>query len=150
MELLSAGGLKAEQLPPGADGIDIFRIAAADAPAVLRTLADDPSVRFDLLLSITGTDFRDRFEILYHIYSTSSDRNVCLKAGLDHADPRIPSVCGIHPCANYYERETWDLLGVRFEGHPDLRRLLLPYTWKGHPLRKDYVMDDVRLTWNSR
>jgi NADH-quinone oxidoreductase subunit C len=149
-EILSTRGLGAESLPPGADGIEILRVPASGVVRTLQVLADDAEAGFDLLLSVTGTDFKDRIEVLYLLYSSGSDRSVTVKVDLDPVSPRVPSVSGVHPGANYHERETYDLLGVIFEGHPDLRRLLLPYGWKGHPLRKDYVMDDARLTWNSR
>ena len=148
--LLSARNIAAEPLPPGADGTENVRIPAASIADAVLLLRNDPSANFDLLLSVTATDFKDRIEVLYHLYSSGTSRTVNVKANLDPAAPRIPSICRIHSAANYYERETYDLVGVVFDGHPDLRRILLPYSWKGHPLRKDYVMDDERLKWNSR
>jgi len=148
--ILADRGLNAEALPDGADGIEVIRVPASAIVQTIQLLADDAEAGFDLLLAVTGTDYKDRIEVLYHLYATRSNRSVMVKVDLDRASPSVPSISGIHPGANYHERETYDLLGVVFVGHPDLRRLLLPYGWKGHPLRKDYIMDDERLSWNSR
>ena len=110
---------------------------------VLRTLRDDPRQRYDLLLDICGVDFPDReqrFEAVYHLYSMSRGARLRLKVRLPEADPVLPSVVGVHKGADWFEREAFDMYGIFFEGHPDLRRILTDYGFHGHPLRKDFPM----------
>jgi len=107
---------------------------------------DDHALRFDLLVDITAVDCLKlpgredgpRFEVVYHLYSTAHNQRVRLKVRVEEDDARVPTACGLWPIANWLEREVWDMFGVRFEGHPDLRRLLLYEEFVGHPLRKDY------------
>ncbi len=85
-----------------------------------------------------------RFQLSYHILSHSLKDRIRISAMVDEADPAIESITSIWPGANYYEREVFDLFGVRFDGHPNLRRILMPDDWKGHPLRKDYPVEGYR------
>jgi len=107
--------------------------------SVLTLLRDEPALRFEMLLLVTGVDRLERFEVVYHLTSLTHGHRIALKAILRHDTPHIGSVAAIYPAANWHERETYDLLGIVFDGHPDLRRILLPDDWEGHPLRKDYV-----------
>jgi len=109
---------------------------------VMRTLRDEPTLGFDMLLLVTGVDRLDRFEVVYHLTSLRHGHRIALKAVLPRDDPHIGSVAEIYPAANWHERETYDLLGIVFDGHPDMRRILLPDDWEGHPLRKDYTMPE--------
>jgi NADH-quinone oxidoreductase subunit C len=117
-------------------------IAAVPREALLPTLErlrSDPETAFDLLVQVTATDWpgRDpRFWLSYDLYSTVHRHRLRLKVGLPEADPRAPSAVAVYPTADWHEREVYDLFGVVFEGHPDLRRILLPEDWEGHPLRK--------------
>ncbi|HAR46014.1 MAG: hypothetical protein A2X56_00900 [Nitrospirae bacterium GWC2_57_13] len=108
-------------------------------------LRDEPLLRMDLLVDLTAVDFSaypddkgPRFEVVYNFISTTYRHRIRLKVRLDSEDPRINSVASVWNTANWHERETWDLMGIRFDGHPDLRRILLPEDWEGHPLRKEY------------
>jgi NADH-quinone oxidoreductase subunit C len=85
-----------------------------------------------------------RFQLSYHILSHALKDRVRLRAMVDEADPSVESITRIWAGANYYEREVFDLFGIRFEGHPNLRRILMPDEWKGHPLRKDYPVEGYR------
>jgi len=85
-----------------------------------------------------------RFQLSYHILSHSYKERIRLRAMVDKADPSVETITGIWPGANYYEREVFDLFGIRFEGHPNLRRIMMPDEWKGHPLRKDYPVEGYR------
>ncbi len=96
---------------------------------------------FDNLSVITGTDYIDRFEVVYNFLSYRKKQNLVLKVILDHADPAVDSLSSLWKVADWLERETYDLVGIRFRGHPDLKRILLPEGWQGHPLRKDYDMN---------
>ena len=85
-----------------------------------------------------------RFQLSYHLLSHALKERVRLRAMVDESDPAADSITGIWPGANYYEREVFDLFGIRFGGHPNLRRILMPDEWKGHPLRKDYPVEGYR------
>src|SRR5690242_2126720 len=109
-----------------------------EACAILR---DDPTVPFNFLSDLTCVDWypsEPRFEVVYHLLSIAQKDRVRLKVKLGGDDPSIESVTSIWPAANFFEREIFDLFGVRFQGHPYLRRLLMPEDWEGYPLRKDY------------
>jgi len=85
-----------------------------------------------------------RFEVIYHLLSHGLKQRVRLAVRLDSLDPEVASMTAVWPSANFYEREIWDLFGVRFGGHPNLRRILMPDEWEGHPLRKDYPVEGYR------
>ena len=108
---------------------------------VCRWLRDDPDLRFDLLLDVTAVDYlgrTPRFEVVYHFYSLPKNHRFRLKIPLEEGDPKLPSVVPLWAGANWLERETFDMYGIVFEGHPDLRRIYLYEEFQGHPLRKDY------------
>jgi len=99
---------------------------------------------YDYLACITGVDYRaerGEFEVIYNLYSYSKLRHLILKTRCPGDEPRVPSLAGIWRSADWLERETYDLMGIVFEGHPNLKRILLPEPWQGHPLRKDYDME---------
>jgi len=114
--------------------------AAAALPGVMKRLRDDPALAFDFLQNLTAVDWikRDVIELVYHLFSYAHRHTIALKVDLPRAAPRVASLAALWPSANWMEREQFDLLGVVFEGHPDLRRLLMPDDWAGHPMRKDY------------
>ncbi|MFN8624956.1 MAG: NADH-quinone oxidoreductase subunit C [Candidatus Binatia bacterium] len=116
-------------------------IGAAVLPAVCRYLHDDPDLRFDCLSNQTGIDYKakERIQIVYHLYSYAHRHRIVLKVDVPRDTPALPTVEGVWKAANWLEREIFDLLGVTFDGHSDLRRLLMPEDWIGHPLRKDFV-----------
>ena len=110
-------------------------------------LAAEPSLRFSLLSDITTVDnfpLEPRFDINYHLVSIDRRDRIRLKVKLNGKNPTIASVTPIWPTANWHERESFDLFGIRFEGHPDLKRILMPDDWEGHPLRKDYPTEGYR------
>lgn len=109
-------------------------------PEVALTLRDDPELRFDFLQCVTGVDWpaRSRIECVYHLYSYVHRHAFVVKVELPRDNPVVPSVSAIWRSAEWNEREQYDLLGIVFADHPDLRRVLLPDDWEGHPLRKDW------------
>jgi len=117
------------------------RVAPVGLVRVARVMKTDPELDFDYLECITGIDFpeQQRIELVYHVYSNAKKHRMVLKAALDRAEPVAPSLTEVWSAANWQERECFDLVGVMFDGHPDLRRLLLPDDWQGHPLRKDWT-----------
>ena len=114
-------------------------------PSLARFLRDDPEMRFDLLLDLCGVDNLrrrgrpSRFEAVVHLYSVARDEHVRAKVILDSNEPSLPSVCDVWPAANWFEREAFDLFGIQFSGHPNLKRLLTHGGFVGHALRKDYA-----------
>lgn len=121
-----------------------FKVAPAQIEKVCERLKADPELACDYLECITGIDYPadKKIAVVYHVYSYPKKHRVVLKCFLDRDSPALPTVVNVWSTANWQERECFDLLGVRFEGHPDLRRLLLPDDWEGHPLRKDYKEKD--------
>ena len=108
---------------------------------VCQFLRDDAELQFNFLSDLTGNDWPGRemrFEVNYHLYSLETYARLRLKVLLDENDAVCPSVTEVWGTANWHERETFDMFGIVFSGHPDLRRILLPLEWDGHPLRQDY------------
>jgi len=102
---------------------------------------------YNRLSSVTATDhypLEPRFRVLYHLYSLSEFKYLRLAVQLGGDNPRLASVVSVWAGANWYEREVFDLFGIHFTGHPDLRRILLPEDWEGHPLRKDFPIEGIR------
>jgi NADH-quinone oxidoreductase subunit C len=119
-----------------------------DVPAIARTLRDRPDLRFAFLAEVTAVDLHPReprFELVYMCVSIEHKFRLRMKVRLSGGDARVATVSGIWPAANWLEREVWDLFGIQFDGHPDLRRLLMPEDWEGFPLRKDYPVQ-IRMT----
>lgn len=120
-------------------------------PSMIReacvALRSDPTVRFDYLCDVTAVDWypnEPRFEVVYHLRSLANKNAIRLKVKLDGIDPHLNSLTPEFPNANFYEREVFDLFGIRFDGHPYLRRIMMPDDWEGHPLRKDYPVEGYR------
>jgi len=112
--------------------------------AMLRYLHDDPLLSFDHLQDLTAVDYLNkkdvRFEVVYNLYSIRFRHNIRIRAQVPDNDPKISSVVPIWAGANWHERECFDMFGIVFSGHPDLRRILMPEDWEGYPLRKDYPL----------
>jgi len=124
--------------------IFIERSSIREACALLR---DDPGCPFTFLSDVTCVDWypsEPRFEVIYHLLSIPKKERVRLKVRLGNDSPSLESVTSIWPSANYFEREVFDLFGIRFTGHPYLRRIQMPENWEGHPLRKDYPVEGYR------
>lgn len=126
-------------------GDETATVLASRLLEILSFLRDDEVTAFEMLTDLTCVDYLGvrevRFEVVYHLYSLSKNHRLRVKVEVDEEDARVPSVIGLWKSANWMEREAWDLYGVRFEGHPDLRRVLLYPEFEGHPLRKDYPME---------
>jgi NADH-quinone oxidoreductase subunit C len=109
---------------------------------VARWLKATPELEFDFPTCVGGADDLKNLWSIWHLYSTKRHHRVTLKAKLDRESPSVASVCEVWPGANWHERESYDMYGIVYEGHPDLRRILLPEDWPGYPLRKDYDFPD--------
>jgi NADH-quinone oxidoreductase subunit C len=117
-------------------------VARAAVPRVLTFLRDDARCRFDMLVDICGVDYPDRaerFDVVYNLLSLKHNQRIRLKVMTDEESP-VPSATAIYSAAGWFEREAWDLFGIYFADHPDLRRLLTDYGFEGHPLRKDFPL----------
>jgi NADH-quinone oxidoreductase subunit C len=114
------------------------------APTFFRALRDRPELAFNFLMDVTAVDFlgrSTRFEVVYHLYSLTHNARLRVKIRVGEQDPWVHSLLELWNSANWLERETWDMFGIRFVGHSDLRRILLYEEFVGHPLRKDYPVD---------
>jgi NADH-quinone oxidoreductase subunit C len=148
-----------EALRQALPDVQIEEQPAADQPAIVvpaeamervaRQLREHPSLQFQVLAELTAADFwpvEPRFEVVYHFISLGADavpgalppQRLRVKARVSGDTARVPTITRIYPNANWYEREVFDLFGVSFDGHPDLRRILMPEDWEGYPARKDY------------
>ena len=146
-EALKAKFADRVQAPPAmAAGESWIPVTPAAIQDVCRFLRDEPGLEFRELMNLSGVDNLDEkdatkssYELVYHLHSMKHRHRATLKVVLPREDGvSVPTISGLWPMADWAEREVWDLFGVRFEGHPDLRRILLPDDWQGHPLRKDY------------
>lgn len=116
-----------------------LEISPSRLPEVARFLRDEPACYFDYLASISGVDYGNgKLGAVYHLHSIPNSHGVVLKCIMPKEAAVLPTVSNLWRAAEWHEREAFDLIGIRFESHPDLRRILLPDDWEGHPLRKDY------------
>jgi NADH-quinone oxidoreductase subunit C len=117
-------------------------VPATALPRVLKWLRDDPATMFKELVDVCGVDYPDReqrFDVVYHLLSMHHNQRLRVRVLTDEATP-VPSVTGIFRSAGWFEREAWDMYGIMFADHPDLRRILTDYGFEGHPLRKDFPL----------
>ena len=143
-EYISAAqtGITASHVSPAPHSELTIHVEAADIPDVLKFLRDDPQTQFTVLIDLCGVDYPERearFDVVYHLLSMRRNERIRVKAQIAEGRP-IHSIAGIFPAANWFEREAFDLYGILFSAHPDLRRLLTDYGFEGHPLRKDFPL----------
>lgn len=159
-----------EHFPGAIHEVNTFRgdtritVARELIAPILQLLRDDPELQYNFFAECLGVDYLDpktrkyilgkphRFEVVYNLYSlkdarTGRGRNarIFVKVGVPEEDPVVPTVTGVYPGANWPEREIWDMFGIRFSGHPDLRRILMSDDWIGHPQRKDFPLGGERV-----
>lgn len=132
-----------------------FRVRPEALLDVVEFLRQDAELSYAFLENLTAVDYlgRDpRFEVVYHLLSHKNRHRVCLKVGLPEHRPHVTTLTGVFPTANYQERETFDMFGIIFDGHPSLERILMPEDWIGHPLRKDVPLgyEEVAFTINEK
>lgn len=120
---------------------------------VCRTLRDDEGLRFELCSSVSGVDYlgtdERRLHVVYHLTSLTYRRRIRLESAVPVEDPHLPSVTSVYPTADWQERETYDMFGVVFDGHPGLTRILMPDDWEGHPQRKDYPLGGIPVEYKG-
>jgi len=146
--LLDIGEDVAENLGDAIIGWDVsngdltIHVRRNDIVKVLKTLRDDPTCRFSCIIDVCGVDYperEERFEVVYHLLSLHQNVRVRVKVTTDAQTP-VPSIVELFPGANWFEREAFDMYGILFANHPDLRRILTDYGFDGHPLRKDFPL----------
>ena len=154
-----AVALLKERMPDNVLSVDEFhgeKVVAVDREAIImagKLLYDDPDLRFNLLACLTAVDWwpeEPRFAVDYRLYSVPNNDWIGLRVILRGDDEEIPSIESVYPNANWHEREIYDMFGIHFRGHSDMRRILMPHDWEGHPLRKDYPLgyEEVQFTFN--
>jgi NADH-quinone oxidoreductase subunit C len=137
-EHLPAGSF---EVGPSTDGMPTITVPPEQLVAVSRTLHDDPALRFLVCVDVTAADHfprEPRYDVVYHLVSPDQRLRLRMRVQVSGATPTVPTVSGIWAAANWGEREVIDMFGIRFAGHPDPARILMPDDWEGHPLRKDY------------
>ncbi|HHC09564.1 MAG TPA: NADH-quinone oxidoreductase subunit C [Actinobacteria bacterium] len=135
--------------PPAGPYQPIAHVDRGDLVAFLTAARD---AGFETFVDLCGVDHlgrRPRFEVVIGILSIRDRLRLRIRVPVPGDDPVVPTITGVYAGANFYERETWDLFGIEFEGHPDLARLLLPDDWEGHPLRKDYGVGSVPVQFKA-
>ena len=133
--------------------MDTVKIGREDIIDVCSFLRNEEDLDYDLLRDVTCVDYireKPRFEMVYHMYSIYHGHEVRVKARLEEQDPTIDTITAIWVGANWYEREVYDMYGVKFDGHPDLRRILMYPEFEGYPLRKDYPIDKEQPLFEER
>ena len=140
-------------------GDETVIIKKDSAPEILRFLKTDPELDFNVLMDLSAVDYQTfgdpgtsrayvqegrgpRFEVVYHLYSLKHNHRLRVKIPVDYKDPVVPSLTGVWAAADWFEREVWDMFGIRFDGHPNLKRILMYEEFVGHPLRKDYPVNE--------
>ncbi len=130
-----------------------FHVRPERIVEVCQVMRDDPSLRFELCSSVSGVDYLGadprRLHVVYHLTSMTYRRRVRLEVAVTAEDPHVPSVTSVYPTADWQERETYDMFGVIFDGHPGLTRILMPDDWEGHPQRKDYPLGGVPVEYKG-
>lgn len=137
------------KLPESVLGSEEFRndltilVRKDDIVRVAEFVKSDPDLLFDLVIDVCGVDLyqpEQRFEVVYNLYSLNMKRYLRLKVRVGEDNPVVPTVTSVWPGANWHERETWDMFGIKFAGHPDLRRIYMPEEFEHYPLRKDFPL----------
>ena len=146
---LQQKGVEIEPLGPDATGNEMVRIGREQLLRAGELLRDWPESPMDFMVCVTGIDWKTHRESVYLLESTISHKRLLIKVLAD-ANDHSPSLYPVWPAVDWHERETFDLMGIRYDGHPDLRRILMPTYWDGYPLRKGYKEEDPRLVWNRR
>lgn len=136
-----------------ANGEITFYFSRDHMSALFWILRDDPALRFELASSISGVDYGPqvarRLHVVYELTSMTYRRRIRLEVAVDLDDPHTPSAVATYPTADWHERETWDMFGIIFDGHPGLTRILMPDDWDGHPQRKDYPLGGIPVEYHG-
>jgi NADH-quinone oxidoreductase subunit C len=151
--------LEESGLATALEGVVVFRgeitfhVRREDLEVVATLLRDDPDLRFELLSGVSGVHYPDdtgrELHVVYHLVSMTHNRRIRVEVTAPDTDPHVPSVVATYPTADWHERETFDMFGVIFDGHPSLTRILMPDDWPGHPQRKDYPLGGIPVEYKG-
>lgn len=144
-QFLKEHGIDTNRLDDAALGVEVIELAPEHLQKALKLLKNSEETKLNYLLTVSGVDSKDTFDSVYHLWSYDNLNELVVKVRIKKDQvgedelPMVPSISRFWPAANWHERETYDLVGIRYLGHPYLRRILNPWDWDGHPLRRDYV-----------
>ncbi|WP_420174483.1 NADH-quinone oxidoreductase subunit C [Luteococcus sp. OSA5] len=130
-----------------------FFVVPEQLTTLVRQLRDDPALRFEICSGVSGVHYPEQkgeeLHVVYHLLSITHNRRIRLEVALSDGHPHVDSVVATYPMADYHERETWDMFGIIFDGHPGLTRILMPDDWAGHPQRKDYPLGGIPVEYKG-
>ncbi|PVG82523.1 NADH-quinone oxidoreductase subunit C [Nocardioides gansuensis] len=130
-----------------------FHVRREDLPFVAQMLRDDEALRFEFCSGVSGVHYPEdtgrELHAVYHLLSMTHNRRIRVEVSVPDADPHVPSLVSVYPTLDWHERETWDMFGIVFDGHPALTRILMPDDWPGHPQRKDYPLGGVPVEYKG-
>ena len=121
----------------------VLIITGENAQEIFGGLRNEPDLKFDSLMCVSGVDTGENLQVVYHLFSMEHGKKIVIKSELPRDNPHIGTVSHLWRTADWHEREIFDLYGIVFDGHPDMRRILCPEDWEGYPLRKDYVAQEM-------
>jgi len=130
-----------------------FHVRREDLPTVAKLLRDDPALRFEFCSGVSGVHYPDdtgrELHAVYHLLSMTFNRRIRVEVSCPDSDPHVPSIVATYPTNDWHERETYDMFGIIFDGHPALTRILMPDDWPGHPQRKDYPLGGIPVEYKG-
>jgi NADH/F420H2 dehydrogenase subunit C len=138
-KFLKEKGIDSTPLGNDVGGVEMFEVKAVDLEKLCVILKDLPGIGFDFLALLTALEIKNGYQAIYSLHSTKTKKSIRIKVTVSKDNPELPSVSHIWSTADWYEREAFDMIGIKFTGHPNLKRILNPENWEGFPLRKDYI-----------
>ena len=138
-KLLKNKGINSTPLGNDADNVEMLELETKDLVNACKLLKESNETNFDFLVLITSVETKKSFQSIYTLHSTKSKKSLRVKVAVPKDNAKVPSVSHLWITANWYEREAYDMMGITYTGHPDLKRILNPDNWEGYPLRKDYI-----------
>ena len=136
---LKSKEINSSPLGNDADSVEMLELETKDLVNACKLLKEDEEIKFDFLVLITSLEIKKGFQSIYLLHSTKTKKSLRIKVTVGKENPIVPTVSHIWSTANWYEREAYDMMGIIYTGHPDLKRILNPENWEGYPLRKDYI-----------
>ena len=136
---LKSQNINSTSLGTGADGVEMLELEVKDLVNACKLLKENEEIKFDFLVLITSVEIKKGFQSIYTLHSTKTKKSLRIKVTVPKENPIIPTISHIWSTADWFEREAYDMMGIIYTGHPNLKRILNPENWEGYPLRKDYI-----------
>lgn len=136
---LKNNGISSIPLGNDAGSVEMLELYPQDLISACKLLKENPETNFEFLVLMGSVELKDSFQMVYHLHSLKTKKSFRIKVSTGKGNPEIPSVSNVWSTADWYEREAYDMMGIKFPGHPNLKRILNPDNWEGYPLRKDYI-----------